>query len=153
MSLLLMQTTYENFRYHYDEKRNPYNTGCARNFREVFFSKIPTSKNNFRAKVEGDSSSIFSASMSVGWPVSPEMPKTRFDVEMGNRQAVDAEELEDIHNQIESVGHLERCGTQSRHTSLDHKSHWEMTRDMHRLVAEFGMEHGAGDAKRNHGSH
>ena len=25
--------------------------------------------------------------------------------------------------------------------------------DMHRLVAEFGMEHGAGDADRIHGSH
>ena len=96
MSLLLMQTTYENFRYHYDGKRNPYNVGCARNFREVFFSKIPTSKNNFCAKVKGDSSSIFSASMSVGRPMSPEMPKTRFDVEMGKRQAVDAEEFEDI---------------------------------------------------------
>ncbi|PSS12078.1 Protein like [Actinidia chinensis var. chinensis] len=62
------QTTYENFRCRYDGKRNPYNVGCARNFREVFFSKIPTSKNNFRAKVKGDSSSIFGASMSVGRP-------------------------------------------------------------------------------------
>ncbi|PSS27014.1 Protein like [Actinidia chinensis var. chinensis] len=145
------QTTYENFRYHYDGKRNPYNVGWARNFREVFFSKIPTSKNNFRAKVNGDSSSIFSASMSVGQPMSPEMPKTSLG--MGKRQAVDAEEFEDIHNQIESVGHLERCGTQSRHTSWDRKSHWEMKHDMHRLVAEFGMERGAGDAERNHGSH
>ncbi|GFY89730.1 hypothetical protein Acr_06g0016700 [Actinidia rufa] len=91
--------------------------------------------------------------MSVGRPMSPEMPKTRFDVEMGKRQAVDAEEFEDMHNQMESVGHLERCGTQSRYTSWDQKSHWEITRDMHRLVAEFGMEHGAGDAERIHGSH
>ncbi|GFY88072.1 hypothetical protein Acr_06g0000120 [Actinidia rufa] len=72
--------------------------------------------------------------------MSPEMPKTRFDVKMGKRQA-------------ESFGHLERCGTQSRHTSWDNKSHWEITCDIHRLVAEFGMEHGAGDADRIHGSH
>lgn len=45
---LLLQTTYENFRYRYDKKENPYNKGLPRNFRELFLSKIPPSLNNFR---------------------------------------------------------------------------------------------------------
>ncbi|CAN4118354.1 unnamed protein product [Withania somnifera] len=43
------QTTYENFRYRYDKKENPYNRGTIENIREVFFSRIPTSLINFRA--------------------------------------------------------------------------------------------------------
>lgn len=49
-----MQTTYENFRYRYDKKENPYNRGMIRNLREVFFSKIPPSSNKFRTIVEDD---------------------------------------------------------------------------------------------------
>ncbi|XP_058195222.1 probable protein S-acyltransferase 7 isoform X3 [Rhododendron vialii] len=147
------QTTYENFRYHYDGKRNPYNIGCAQNFKEVFCSKIPRSKNNFRAKVKGDSSFIVSASMSLGRPMSPEMPKTSFDMERLKPQVVDAEELEDIESQIESVGQLEKRGTQTRQPSWDDRSHWEITRDVHMLVAEFGEEHKAGGTELIHGGH
>ena len=46
-----MQTTYENFRYRYDKRENPYNQGALRNFKEIFFSKIPPSMNFFRAPV------------------------------------------------------------------------------------------------------
>lgn len=46
-----MQTTYENFRYHYDKKDNPYTKGAWQNFVEVFFSKIPPSMNDFRSWV------------------------------------------------------------------------------------------------------
>ncbi|XP_059633381.1 probable protein S-acyltransferase 7 [Cornus florida] len=139
------QTTYENFRYRYDGKMNPYNLGCGRNIREIFLSKTPSSKNNFRAKVKSDSSSIFSTSMSLAPPISPEMPKTSFDIEMGKRRAVDAEEFEDIQSQIESIGGLERCGTLPTHTSLNHKGSWEITPDIHMLAAEFGMEHGVSE--------
>ncbi|XP_024394295.1 protein S-acyltransferase 8 [Physcomitrium patens] len=45
------QTTYENFRYRYDNKVNPYNQGCPLNFNEIFCSKIPASKNQFRSRV------------------------------------------------------------------------------------------------------
>ncbi|CAA7400550.1 unnamed protein product [Spirodela intermedia] len=45
------QTTYENFRYRYDRHENPYNRGLVENFREIFFSSIPPSKNNFRMLV------------------------------------------------------------------------------------------------------
>ncbi|KAJ4973255.1 hypothetical protein NE237_006429 [Protea cynaroides] len=104
------QTTYENFRYRYDGKMNPYNLGWVRNVREIFFSKIPTSKNNFRAKVKEDPSSAFYTSFSMGRVMSPAVPKRSFDVEMGGkRQAVAAEDFQDIQNHIESVAALERC--------------------------------------------
>ncbi|MED6158689.1 hypothetical protein PIB30_035139 [Stylosanthes scabra] len=46
------QSTYENFRYRYDRTLvNPYNRGIAKNFKEVFCSIIPPSKNKLRAKV------------------------------------------------------------------------------------------------------
>ncbi|KAL0425244.1 UNVERIFIED_CONTAM: putative protein S-acyltransferase 7 [Sesamum radiatum] len=46
------QSTYENFRYQYSTRSNPYNRGIVGNFMEVFWSSIPASKNNFRAKVQ-----------------------------------------------------------------------------------------------------
>ncbi|CAN0905965.1 Probable protein S-acyltransferase 5 [Linum grandiflorum] len=45
------QSTYENFRYRYDGLPNPFDRGFVNNFKEVFFSKIPPSKNNFRERV------------------------------------------------------------------------------------------------------
>lgn len=145
------QTTYENFRYRYDGKMNPHNLGFWRNIREIFFSKIPSSKNNFRAQVKGDSSSVFNTSMSLGHAMSPEMPKRSFDIEMGKRQAVAAEEFEDIHSQIDSIGGSERCGPQPRHTNRDHKGNWEITPDIHMLAAEFGMQHGSTVREKIHG--
>lgn len=47
--ILYAQTTYENFRYRYDKKENPYRKSMLRNFREVFFSQIPASMNRFRS--------------------------------------------------------------------------------------------------------
>ncbi|XP_024394248.1 protein S-acyltransferase 8 [Physcomitrium patens] len=46
------QTTYENFRYRYESKENPYNRGCLLNFNEIFCFKIPPSKNRFRSRVQ-----------------------------------------------------------------------------------------------------
>ncbi|CAO2192902.1 unnamed protein product [Urochloa humidicola] len=46
------QTTYENFRYRYDKKENPYDRGVAANISEVFCAGIPPSMNNFRVWVE-----------------------------------------------------------------------------------------------------
>ncbi|TKY60554.1 S-acyltransferase 7 [Spatholobus suberectus] len=45
------QSTYENFRYRYNQQVNPYNRGIVKNFKEVFCTCIPPSKNNFRSKV------------------------------------------------------------------------------------------------------
>ncbi|KAA8529964.1 hypothetical protein F0562_034432 [Nyssa sinensis] len=147
------QTTYENFRYRYDGKTNPYNLGCGRNIREIFFSEIPSSKNNFRAKVKGDSSSIFNTSMSLGRSMSPEMAKISSDIETGKRRAVDADDFEDIQSQIESFGGLERCGTEPRHTNWDHKGNWEITSDINMLAAEFDMERDVRGRQKIHGGH
>ncbi|XP_026377075.1 probable protein S-acyltransferase 7 [Papaver somniferum] len=141
------QTTYENFRYRYDRKMNPYNLGVLHNIGEVFFSMIPSSKNNFRAKVtEGSSCSNFGTSLSMGHHHGStpglEMPKRSFDVEMGGkRQGVVDEEFDDIHGQIDGIGSLERCEPQPRHTNWGgHKgNNWEMSPDVHALAAEFGM--------------
>lgn len=94
--------------------------------------------------MKGDSSFLVSASMSLGRSTSPEMPKTSFDMSWVKRQAVDEEEFEDIESQIGSVGQLEKHGTKTRQTNWDHKSQWEITRDAHMLVGEFGEEHSAG---------
>lgn len=142
------QTTYENFRYRYDSKRNPYNHGCVRNIFEIFLSIIPKSKNNFREKVKLDSSSLFAGTMPLARTMSPEIPKANFDVEMGKRQAVAAEDFEEIHNQIDSVGGLERCGTQPRRTNQGDKANWEISPDIRMLAAEFGMEHGFKDREK-----
>lgn len=144
--IITNQTTYENFRYRYDCKMNPYNRGCSGNLWEIFFSKIPPSRNNFRAKVKGETS-VYNP-VSVGPTTSLEIPKTSFDVEMGKRQAVAAEDLEDIQSQIDSVGGLERCGTQPPHTKWDQKNNWEITPDMRMLAAEFGMQYGPSPTER-----
>ncbi|XP_034906545.1 probable protein S-acyltransferase 7 isoform X2 [Populus alba] len=142
------QTTYENFRYRYDGKMNPYNLGCVRNVLEVFFTKIPKSKNKFRAKVLVDSSSGYAASMPLSHVLSPEVPKRSFDIEVGKRQAVADEDFEDLQSQIDSIGGLERCGTQPRHANWDHKANWEITPDIQVLAAEFGMEPGLADGQK-----
>uniref|UniRef100_A0A5B7CGS9 S-acyltransferase n=1 Tax=Davidia involucrata TaxID=16924 RepID=A0A5B7CGS9_DAVIN len=76
------QTTYENFRYRYDKKENPFNRGIIRNLKEIFFSKTPHSEINFREWVleDDDDTSIGSISQKFGRGVSS---KGRVDIEMG----------------------------------------------------------------------
>ncbi|XP_021678666.2 probable protein S-acyltransferase 7 isoform X3 [Hevea brasiliensis] len=142
------QTTYENFRYRYDGKTNPYNLGYVRNIIEVFFTKIPKSKNSFREKIKVNSYSIYATSMSLGQSLSPEIPKTSFDVEVGKRQAVADEDFEEIQSHIDNVGGLERCGTQPRHINRDHKANWEITPDIRILAAELESGHGLRDRQK-----
>ncbi|KAK6120420.1 hypothetical protein DH2020_045834 [Rehmannia glutinosa] len=52
-------TTYENFRYRYDKKENPYNQGMMNNLKEILFSKTVPSMINFREWVTEDDDSIF----------------------------------------------------------------------------------------------
>jgi len=105
-----MQTTYENFRYRYDGKRNPYDVGCAGNFKEIFLSKIPHSRNNFRAKVDLESPSVSNSLSSHGRGTS----QKNFDMEVEKQRPVDIEESGEIQVQIDSTGDLERCRTQVR---------------------------------------
>ncbi|XP_020581554.1 probable protein S-acyltransferase 7 [Phalaenopsis equestris] len=137
------QTTYENFRYRYDGKMNPYNQGCAQNFKEVFFSSIPTSKNDFRAKIKEDIN-VLSASLPKRQAIIPDNTKNNFDIELGGkRPALGAEEFEDVQSQISTLTALERSDTQTLHASWgSHKGNWEIASDIDGLTGEFGMELG-----------
>lgn len=64
------QTTYENFRYRYEGKSNPYNRGVARNLIEIFLSPIPASKNDFRQKVVVDPNALFYGPPSMAYSYS-----------------------------------------------------------------------------------
>ncbi|KAL8162921.1 hypothetical protein V2J09_014410 [Rumex salicifolius] len=76
------QTTYENFRYRYDKKENPYNKGFLRNFKEIFFSRIPPSMNNFRAIAPIDEPMPMQTS--AHFVESIASPKEKIDIEMGS---------------------------------------------------------------------
>lgn len=78
------QTTYENFRYRYDRRANPYNKGVVDNFKEVFFTSIPTSMNNFRARVQREEG-LESRALGGGGFMSPNMGKGVGDIEVGRK--------------------------------------------------------------------
>ncbi|KAI3673631.1 hypothetical protein L6452_39755 [Arctium lappa] len=76
------QSTYENFRYRYDRSENPYNKGIFGNFKEVFWTSIPPSKNNFRALVQKEPNPP--TRVTGGNFVNSNPEKVPSDVEMGN---------------------------------------------------------------------
>ncbi|XP_024030902.1 probable protein S-acyltransferase 7 [Morus notabilis] len=78
------QTTYENFRYRYDRRANPYNKGVLENFKEIFCTSSPPSKNNFRAKVPREAG-FPPARLGGGGFMSPNMGKAVEDIEMGRK--------------------------------------------------------------------
>ncbi|WCJ33453.1 DHHC-type zinc finger family protein [Euphorbia peplus] len=142
------QTTYENFRYRYEKKMNPYNRGCVLNMIDIFFTKTPKSKNKFRAKVKLDSSSsVYSSAVTLGRRVSSDRPKSSFDAKVGGQhQGVADEDFSEIRSHIDSVGGLERCSsTQARHSNWDQKNKWEITPNLRVLAAEVELEHALAD--------
>ncbi|XP_058107520.1 probable protein S-acyltransferase 1 isoform X1 [Magnolia sinica] len=78
------QTTYENFRYRYDKKENPYDRGILRNFMYLFFSRIPPSMNDFRAWVLEDFVDV-SVTSKTGGDVFISPIKERDDIELGSK--------------------------------------------------------------------
>ncbi|KAH9602301.1 hypothetical protein KSS87_012979 [Heliosperma pusillum] len=81
------QTTYENFRYRYDKKENPYNKGMLKNFTEVFFSGIPPSLNDFQATVSEQAEEPVE---SIHHPFAEhKSSKEKIDIEMGDRNIND----------------------------------------------------------------
>ncbi|KAL5227242.1 hypothetical protein ABZP36_015507 [Zizania latifolia] len=76
------QTTYENFRYRYDQRANPYNRGIVENIKEIFFTAIPPSRNNFRARVPQDQG--LRPRPTNGF-MSPNMGRAVGDIEMGRK--------------------------------------------------------------------
>lgn len=77
------QTTYENFRYHYAKKDNPYNKGTLRNITEVLVSKIPPSLNDFRSFVDEDEYMAVK-SVSLNFRDGDDISKEKIDGEMGS---------------------------------------------------------------------
>ncbi|PIN18869.1 DHHC-type Zn-finger protein [Handroanthus impetiginosus] len=76
------QTTYENFRYRYDKRENPYNQGIIKNLKEIFFSKTVPSLVNFREWViEEDDSFIESVTRKFGGDIIKTNGK--IDLELG----------------------------------------------------------------------
>jgi palmitoyltransferase ZDHHC9/14/18 len=95
------QTTYENFRYRYDRRANPYNRGTVNNFMEIFCTAVPPSKNNFRARVPVEQGLQQARAPARGF-MSPNMSKPGGDLELGRkpiswdepRSAADIRDLE-----------------------------------------------------------
>uniref|UniRef100_J3N5T4 S-acyltransferase n=1 Tax=Oryza brachyantha TaxID=4533 RepID=J3N5T4_ORYBR len=78
------QTTYENFRYRYDKKDNPYRKSIAANFVEVFFTKIPPPQSNFRSWIgEGALEAGFYTPYIA---LDLTSPREKIDVEMGSKE-------------------------------------------------------------------
>ncbi|WCJ28657.1 DHHC-type zinc finger family protein [Euphorbia peplus] len=74
------QTTYENFRYRYDRKENPFRKGIVYNLKEVFVKKIPAPLVNFREWVSNDEElgGVDGDSFNIG-------SRGRFDLELGGK--------------------------------------------------------------------
>ncbi|KAK7290732.1 hypothetical protein RIF29_05361 [Crotalaria pallida] len=104
------QTTYENFRYRYDKKENPYTKGIMTNFKELSCSKIPRSLINFRSWVieEDDAhDESFSSSLEKGFIGS----KHKFDLDMGTKYGKDGTRVPSILQDLDYNGiedHLKR---------------------------------------------
>ncbi|KAM5571584.1 putative protein S-acyltransferase 7 [Rosa sericea] len=81
------QSTYENFRYRYDGRANPFNKGVIENFMEVFCTSIPPSQNNFREKVPINRA-ISLAQVGTNFD-GPVMGKAISDIEMGKKPGWD----------------------------------------------------------------
>ncbi|KAF5748675.1 protein S-acyltransferase 7 [Tripterygium wilfordii] len=160
------QSTYENFRYRYDRRANPYNKGVVDNFREIFCSSVPPSKNNFRAKVPREPSLPTRPVVSF---MSPNIGKGGDDIEMGRKTVwgdggggIDLSEGQlnnndrlnvkdgelselspDIRTTVDEVG--DRVGIHPRRSSWGRKSgSWEMSPEVLALAARVGEPNRAG---------
>lgn len=127
---VFLQSTYENFRYRYDQRANPYNRGIFKNFRDVFCTSIPASKNNFRAKIPIEPA-ITSRRISGGY-TSPNIRKPVSDIEMGRKPAWN-----------EAIGEAdENAGSINNHDNLD--KHGDsadvVSPDLSRMLPPEGLE-------------
>ncbi|CAM6095840.1 unnamed protein product [Calypogeia fissa] len=111
------QTTYENFRYRYDNKVNPYNRGVFSNFREIFCTEVPASKNKFRDRVQqenqsrnvstvsGETGDIHGSSISKGGGADLEMGSQQ-KWQIGGEHGIGPENNEDLHARISTGSEL-----------------------------------------------
>ncbi|KAK1360018.1 S-acyltransferase [Heracleum sosnowskyi] len=109
------QSTYENFRYRYDRRDNPYNRGVFENFKEIFFTSIPASKNKFRGRMQKEPG-MPPRSLGVGF-ISPNSEKTLGDVEAGRKPVWDATATgpSEIEGELSNDEGLNRGGSEDSH--------------------------------------
>ncbi|XP_020585454.1 probable protein S-acyltransferase 1 [Phalaenopsis equestris] len=81
------QTTYENFRYRYDKRENPYDKGIIRNFGAVYCSEIPPSLHSFRSWVIEEEVKV--ESMHSKPCTDGIYRKNKMDLEMGGKTGLD----------------------------------------------------------------
>ncbi|XP_071696137.1 probable protein S-acyltransferase 7 [Rutidosis leptorrhynchoides] len=124
--VLTNQTTYENFRNRYERRKNPFNRGCAYNFKEVFFSTKPRSQHDFRAFIKPEVYTQYNSSKYYMYAFSLNFSKNIYETE----SSIDGNELD-----------LERCET----SGMDHSSKWATAPDLHRLASKFVVENVARD--------
>ncbi|CAL5192973.1 unnamed protein product [Lathyrus oleraceus] len=153
------QTTYENFRYRYDRRANPYNKGVLNNFKEIFCISITPSKNNFRATVPNEPA-LPARSVGGGY-MNQSLGKSGDDIEMG-RKAVwemddsdsqlnndrvnvkDGELSSEIRTTVDET--VDRVGVHPRRSSWGRKSgSWEMSPEVLALAARVGEQNRAGE--------
>ncbi|CAL0322881.1 unnamed protein product [Lupinus luteus] len=114
------QTTYENFRYRYDKKENPYTKGITANFKELSCSKIPSPSINFRSLVTEEDDvqdESFTSDLEKGFINS----KHKFDMDMGTTYGKDGKRVQNILHGLDYTGiddHLKKKAG-SRETGFD----------------------------------
>ncbi|XP_047312332.1 probable protein S-acyltransferase 7 [Impatiens glandulifera] len=152
------QTTYENFRNRYDRKENPYNRGVFWNLMEIFCTRIPSSKNNFRGTVVRELG-LPAPSFDEGF-VSPNVgSKCGDDIEMGRKGVwsdvgIETDDGEGIMMDVKDRPQGETSpeikswiggGVNTRRSSQRRKSgSWEMSPEVVAMAARLGEQHAGG---------
>ncbi|KAF5198166.1 S-acyltransferase [Thalictrum thalictroides] len=129
------QTTYENFRYRYDRRANPYNRGVVENFKEIFCTSISPSKNKFRARVPREPG--LPPRMVGGGFISPNMGKAVGDIETGRKAATWEEAGTDVGEYERRISHDD--GLENKDDGLGNVSP-----DLNRSLTAENMEGRAG---------
>ncbi|MFS8000613.1 putative protein S-acyltransferase [Helianthus anomalus] len=131
------QSTYENFRYRYDQTVNPYNRGIIENFKDVFWRSIPPSKNNFRAVLVRESESRTRSS--GGGFVNSNAEKTLSDIEMRERKDNGSGQVNQYNETGHGEGRSDLRGSHPRRSSWGRRSgNWELQSDVASVASGLG---------------
>ncbi|KAJ0440537.1 putative protein S-acyltransferase [Helianthus annuus] len=131
------QSTYENFRYRYDQTVNPHNRGIIENFKDVFWRSIPPSKNDFRAIVVRESESR--SRSSGGGFVNSNAEKTLSDIEMRDRKDSGLGQVDQYNETGHGEGRSDLRGSHPRRSSWGRRSgNWELQSDVASVASGLG---------------
>ncbi|KAK7399264.1 hypothetical protein VNO78_10444 [Psophocarpus tetragonolobus] len=127
------QSTYENFKYRYDPQTNPYNRGIVKNFKEVFCTTIPPSKNNFRHKVPREPLDSYRRT-SIS-PFSPMMKSTTRGMELVGNSIYNAQDEEESNYRDGFENESRSKDSESKDSGLTDRS-----LDLSRILHTEGVE-------------